>query len=224
MAKSTLETGPKRSILTSRRVIVTILGTLLLGAAGSGLWDIVFKPSLTKGGRLILTVLTLGSDRIRDLAYESAALDPTPVSSLVMVIQLSAIPFLIAITVGFVEFGAPRLRLKLESKIVSDQSSGKSDPRQRFSRRMAVFIIVWSVIFGIFTYTSAKVLNQSILIWRTFHADLAICAPVLSQEQQKLFSARFASMRTRAEYKEIHEDLAGVASSAGLKLIPNELW
>ena len=42
------------------------------------------KPGITKVGRLILDIFTLGSIALKDAAYSSAALDPTSLSGLAL--------------------------------------------------------------------------------------------------------------------------------------------
>ena len=57
-----------------------------MGLISTGLWDLLFKPGLTHVGRVFLTVITLGSETMRDGAYASAALDPTPLPSLMLLL------------------------------------------------------------------------------------------------------------------------------------------
>ena len=78
------DTGQVPNLIQDRRksVVWAILGAIILGAIGSGLWDMLAKPGLGTVGRLLLNIVTLGSKTIRDAAYSSAALNPTamPVS------------------------------------------------------------------------------------------------------------------------------------------------
>src|SRR5260370_37201259 len=52
---------------------LAILGTILLGALGSGLWDAIFRPLLPWLGELLLNVGTLGLEQLRDGIYVEVA-------------------------------------------------------------------------------------------------------------------------------------------------------
>src|SRR5205814_206691 len=62
----------------------TILGVIVLIVGVSLLYDFLVKPGITNVGRFLLDVITLGSKSIRDSAYSSAALNPTPLSALII--------------------------------------------------------------------------------------------------------------------------------------------
>jgi hypothetical protein len=50
-----------------------LLGTILLGAIGSGVWDLVFKPSFSWLAEALLNIATLGLTTIRDQMYAEIA-------------------------------------------------------------------------------------------------------------------------------------------------------
>jgi hypothetical protein len=85
----------------SKPAPITIIGVVLLGVLGSILYDLLVKPGLTTGGRVVLKILTLGSATLRDAAYESAALDPTPVTGLLLLY----IPVMVALGIPLFLFG-----------------------------------------------------------------------------------------------------------------------
>lgn len=72
--------------LWPRRVPLTIVGALILAIVSNILYDLLVKPGLSSFGRLFLTILTLGSETLRNSAYSSAALDPTPVTGLMILL------------------------------------------------------------------------------------------------------------------------------------------
>src|SRR2546427_8335681 len=67
-----------------QRIIGAGFATIILGIIGSGLWDMVVKPGVTGFGRFTLSLFTLGSVTLRNAAYSSAALDPTPLPALMI--------------------------------------------------------------------------------------------------------------------------------------------
>lgn len=202
-----------------RNWILGILGTLILGAAGSGLWDLLAKPGLTWVGRSILNVLTLGSDAIRDSAYQDAALDPSALPSLL--ITFSVYSVLLGIVFGYA-FAALSDKIKR-----NDLDTDRPDTRIPLIRRRSRGRYISAAIVGA-ALTSLWItqlrINQSVLIWRVFTANLAICAPHLSEQQEEEIRAQFASMRTRMDYQHISEKLQQVAASNNLRLVEESLW
>jgi len=81
------------SMVGNKRAVLAVIGAIILGAIGSGLWEMIAKPGLSSLGRLFLTLVTFGSESARNNAYADAALDPTAIPSLVLLLQFSAIPF-----------------------------------------------------------------------------------------------------------------------------------
>lgn len=59
-----------------------ILATILLGALGSGLWDVLLKGAFGAVGRGILTVITFGYTNLRDSSYLEIAQGRTDRASL----------------------------------------------------------------------------------------------------------------------------------------------
>jgi hypothetical protein len=52
---------------------LALLGTIVLGAIGSGVWDVVFKPFFSWIAEILLNVATLGLAAIRDEMYVEIA-------------------------------------------------------------------------------------------------------------------------------------------------------
>ena len=53
--------------------IFSVLSALVIGALGSGLWDVAFKPVFKKIGEFLFFVLTLGVSIAKDSIYKEAA-------------------------------------------------------------------------------------------------------------------------------------------------------
>jgi hypothetical protein len=56
-----------------KKVVLGLIATIILGAVGSGLWDLAGKPATQWFGQAILTGATLGSSAIKDATYREAA-------------------------------------------------------------------------------------------------------------------------------------------------------
>ncbi|MDG1097350.1 MAG: hypothetical protein P8N23_07065 [Methylophilaceae bacterium] len=53
--------------------IFSVLSALVIGALGSGLWYVAFKPVFKKIGEFLFFVLTLGVSIAKDSIYKEAA-------------------------------------------------------------------------------------------------------------------------------------------------------
>jgi hypothetical protein len=225
-----------------RRTPWAVAGVIVLGAMGSGLWDLIAKPGLSHFGRFVLNVVTLGSQSARNAAYLSAALDPTPLSSLFIIHLLVMVPIFPVIFVFLAEFVLPlvsgRLKREVEGVMNDDENKKEEEKRSQVDvifkgrrrhlylvrRAAAVLTILFSLaLFGM-GYVASKVINQSVLIWRVFNANVKICGPYLSDPQEKRLRALFAAMKSRSDYKVIEDELQDIAKRNGILLRDEKLW
>lgn len=75
--------------MTTWRWILAILGTIVLGALGSGLWEVLVKPGLAWAGGAVLTISTLGLDSLRDQIYADVAIGSYERASLSILAMLT---------------------------------------------------------------------------------------------------------------------------------------
>lgn len=216
--------------LTPKTVIGGIALTLILSVIGSGLWDLLFKPGITVVGRTLLAIATFGSETIRDLAYASAALDPTPLPALSVFLIASWFPlFSASFLIGNMAGGRSGDKSVQDAR---DTASGDNDKLisllesklDKLKRRRNWFVGISLLIVCLFSLTAGAVLSQSVAIWRVFHANVAICSPYISELEEKQFKARFASMVNRQEYLAISNDLNEIAKRNSIKLQQAQLW
>jgi hypothetical protein len=77
-------------------------------------------------------------------------------------------------------------------------------------------------LFGLGLYVLGQVgfsiVNDSVLVWRVFHRNLAICRPILSDTESQGLISSFAEMRTRADYERIRDRMNGIARGRGKEL------
>ena len=204
------------------RFVVAAITTLLLGAIGSGIWETLLKPGVGGLGRFVLSVLALGSSRLRDLAYQSAALDPTSLPSLLIAMSLAIIPLTLLFGWGGSFLGSSIIK-RIERRALA-QGKPKTAILRTTSRTLNILLVSTNLLLGGILLTEFAVVNQAVLIWRVFHANLAVCAPTLSPEQEKAFKAKFAGMRSRADFQTIDRDLRDQAAKTDLRLVKPSLW
>ena len=72
----------------SKKAPLTLLGVFLLGIAVSALYDLIIKPGLNGISRVAFDTVTFSSQRIKDYSFSTAALDPTAIPSILLLIFL----------------------------------------------------------------------------------------------------------------------------------------
>lgn len=209
----------------------TILGAIILGAIGSGVWNLLFEPGLNRGKRILLSIVTLGSSTARDQAYQSAALDPTPIPTLILlllvvVILICASSFMIGFTGGAIF--AMRRRPATADQEASVEAEDKSVAKRRHGFRRVTFMggLLTALAFGfaLTALASFMVANQAVLIWRTFNANIEVLSPHLSPLEEKAMRGRFRKIRSKSDYEKIRVELENIAAKSGEKLWDPELW
>jgi hypothetical protein len=189
----------------------------------------LFKPGLTWFGRGVLTALTLGSTVVRDQAYKSAALDPTAIPALQMVLLLGQLP---AMAIGMLilqrTFRRYTRRVHLEAaaetNLKREQRRIAQERLDRVEKRVNRVMLPLTVLSALWALTASLVLNQAVLIHRVFYADLAVCSPYLSQDDRTRLVAAFASMKSKNDHEAIYARLRHVASASRVELRDVSLW
>lgn len=188
-----------------RRAPSTIVGVIIIGVIVTLLYDLIIKPGLSGLGRHILNVVTLGSTTIRDYAYSQAALDPTSVSALMLLLVVLSLPF------GFMTATISIRFRNLRKK--------EGEPQVR-SKTRALFGWLFPVLLLFFL----MVHNQSIAIWRTFNANMKIITPYLSEQERLKLYSQFSEMSTKEEYEAINKIFVLTANNNDLQLRDIGLW
>lgn len=237
----TAETEGSSTPWNWRHPVLILVGTIVVGAIGSGLWDVGIKPSLLWLGQRLLDVVTFGSTTAKDNAYAAAALDQTAAPAArvnASVIALMCSPLLFFLMIEFGLFPTALRTLLPQQPHKDDPTEDEIETRlsrlEEFgerlgeTRRKLVFIRrVLLAIFGLligFILTQHTIDNQSLLIWRSFHADLTQCAPYLENVEEEQIRAHYASMRRKEDYVKILQRFKEIADKHDLTLYSMELW
>jgi hypothetical protein len=205
---------------------------VVAGIVGSALWEYFARPGLNSLWRVVLTVATLGSDAARDAAYASAAMDPTSVPSLLLVYMIIAgVVGAVGFLAGALTGKAARRRWKRNQAVESSESTAddaleaaSSIPEPRWLGPLGFVSGAGILALVIMALVSVLMVNQSVVIWRTFNNHVARCAPCLTDDEEEALRAQFARVETRSEYLELEATLKLVASENGLVLKDVPLW
>jgi hypothetical protein len=93
--------------------------------------------------------------------------------------------------------------------------------RRRVIYRMSVLGLAMLLLAIL---AAGSIINQAVMIRRTFEADLAICAPFLSDTEEEEVRAHFASVTNRRDYMTIEATLRAVAAANHVTLRQVSLW
>jgi len=202
-----------------------ILGTIILGALGSGLWDVALKAWFVTIGRAILTGITFGYSSLRDGYYIEVAKGHTDRASLWLVF-FSTLPFFGAL--GFYVGGLTG-RKHARQKI-SEEASSLAVLQQRIGRldRELKWLERATVLFGVF-FLSVLVFRSFTLGYISsavthFEQSYTICLPFLTEPERANIRSRFALIRSRSEYVGVLERLKSVATKNGVSLPKFTAW
>jgi hypothetical protein len=181
---------------------------IFLGLIGSALWDLVAKPGMGRVATALLSVAGALSSTVKDAPYSMAAIDPSTLPALLLLI-IAAATALAA--------GLPRQVL---SRLRGRRLCGAR--RTRISQLLRIAMRVYVGLFGIGAVVVTLTINQAILIRRVFTANLAICGPKFTEAERLAFAAEFAGIRTRAGYERLDVALRQAASARGVRLRPEK--
>jgi hypothetical protein len=98
----------------------------------------------------------------------------------------------------------------------------KEIPERR--RSSQIKLLALSAATAVAASTAGMVVNQSILVSRTFYANLAICAPYISDLEEEHIVAKFAGMTGRSSYLQIDQKFKQVAKDNSVLLKDIDLW
>jgi hypothetical protein len=112
--------------------IAGILGTLVLGALGSGLWNVLFAPLGSLIVKAALSLVTLGISSARDQVYATAARGYAERPSVMLLLFFGTAVLVVPLGAFVGELVLSRLTRKFEAKSV---------PELKRSRKRAILLL-----------------------------------------------------------------------------------
>jgi len=203
----------------TRKIALGILGTIVLGALGSGLWSVVFEPAFSMISRATLNVVTLGVASVRDGIYEDAASGLHEVSSLHVHLFLVVFITLIPLMPVFIS----RFASAIERRLETEDKTGSAATLRRL-RRFATASSLAACLAGSALLVRFLLVNQTNLTVAHFNRTFAICRPYLDPESKERLLSEFARMHSRADYLALMAKLQTIAAAEKLALPEFTPW
>ena len=207
--------------------LLGILGTLILGALGSGLWELAIKPVGEALVRSTLTLVSFGSEAMKDVVYREAAKGTSDVP-IILAIMLLMIMVGVRFVAGYFESfrEARRILLEKDRSELSEEQILQMKARLALLKRRLRWTLRSGTIMG-YLIVAALGLNVIILLRASesssartfFEMSMSVCRPYIDEHQSLLIRSRFAQVKTRAEYVAIIADLRTIAKSSGQHLL-----
>lgn len=226
-----MEKQEKQKSFWLRNAPITAAGVFLFGLLCNTIYDLLVKPGLSAFGRLTLDLMTLGSNTIKDAAYSAAGLDPTPVTGLMIlmgVITAAGFPAISLISRQLAERDKDKLNEQLEkAKTEEEKNIAQEKIHQQITKKVKKFKLIFWLIFlpwFIGAWGAFNIHNQSIVIWRTFHANLAIISPHIGEIDRLKITADFTKIESKADYQKVLSAMEYIAKANGEKLVAIETW
>ena len=205
--------------------VLTVTGALILGALGSGLWELLVKPLLFWVSTLFLNVATLGINSLRDGLYEEIARgnDPSGLVTFNLVISGFSI-FVISIL-----FFAPLAVWQITGEILRKRNLVRANavisklqlPSQRLRvlRRGLIGLgAVASLELGLFFIILTRetfVANGVIYLEQSQRA----IAPHLTNDERIGLRSRAAQMQSKVDFDKLNAEILKVALENKVQLL-----
>lgn len=234
------------------KAIFGVIGALIIGGLGNGVWEYVFEPAFTWGLSGILNVATLGAQTFKDELYGEIAKGFHEESSLSLA---NSLYYWVGYGVAFWLFLLTRRTKRLVSTIATKnieineleaKADGYSEPivpedlptrisdlRARVQQQAPkaellhktayLFFAVGIAFFAWMVIGGAKDRYINTAIVH-YKQSLAIVAPLATDKELLTFKSRFARIASKGDYEALITDIALVGDRGGLKLPNFKAW
>lgn len=221
-----------------KNVALGIVGTVVLGAVGSGLWDLAGRPTTQWIGRGVLTAATLGSSAIKDATYREAAKGLHEANALQLLSETTLL--FVAVFTGFLGYRTGIASSRKENERFNDQLRSLSETAKHDALKAEVvrlknaiaksekqMHLIWGcTLFFIaslqfFNYLKLEQANEA---YTYFSQSLVICSPYIDEHDRLILQSRFAAMKGRGDYIAITDELKRIAASNGRELPKFKPW
>lgn len=198
-------------------IILGLLGSILIGALGSGVWEYLLKPLLSYGLNLILDLSTLGIESFKNDIYLSIAEGFSEKNS------LNIYNFITTLYFGFI-FSIYLLLLK-KSKSQKEEVTKNNEKDYPSEKRKRLYLFTFLIIFLLIITSIQNIklqyINNSII---HYYQLTNIAAPYVSNEDIKSFNSKFSLIKNKNDYEKVINDLYIILKNNNLELKKRNIW
>lgn len=202
----------------SRSTWITILVTAFIAWLLNRTLDMTATGATLLWGKLLF-VITLGSATVRDAPFASAALNPYPLTP-ILLSQLMT--YVVAGALGVISgyiYSKFRSNNELHKAEETVTEHSRSASRRKWIKKYFAFVILISPIALLLaSVVPFGIVNQAVFARRVYEADRDILAPHLTSQQIAEIQSQFCSIKTKSQYKELLIKLNSIASANNVKL------
>ncbi|MGO9937178.1 MAG: hypothetical protein ACLPH3_05860 [Terracidiphilus sp.] len=205
------------------------IGVILSGFAAwiiSRVLDMSVSGSIKLWG-WIIQVATFGSEKMRDLPYASAAMNPYPLPSTELIVIAAAL-FVTAIIVNAVYIAKSFFELRRRLREIGEGQTTPQlsieemlrDANRSFSRLTITssVVVTCGLICAIGAMVPVSVMQQAVDVRRIYEADRDIIAPYMTPAELLKLQSDFASVETKAQFKSVMSRIADAAARGHVKI------
>lgn len=200
-----------------KKTILTVLGTILLGAIGSGIWDWVLADALALAGNAVLKLFSAAFGGYLNVLYKEVgkgALYPMIMSLFTMFFMLILLfPALAVLIVNF------------KIKQIVKQKSKSNDEKKNFDEKL--YKVTKMFKFRLLPLCGIVVVIITLQIWQVVYSNSAssfiersidIISPYVSEAERKTIISEYRMISNADDFYKIENKLLKLASKNSLKL------
>lgn len=204
----------------NKEKVIPIIGALVVGALGSGLWELI-KPLLSLLGSASLNIVTLGLDSLRDGLYaEAATMQPERAAlAILSALQgiLLAIPFVLYMRMKSrkrkPDATKPPLNASREELIAYKEIL---EERLKTLEKKAYIVIVGLVLILTVNILMFQRLSYISKVSAHFDQLVAVAAPYVEEKDILFIKSQYAQIKTKSDYEAVILKLDDILKKNGI--------
>lgn len=202
------------------KIGLTILGIVILGAVGSGVWEIAGNPLLRFFSNVAVYIVTFGKEILLDSIYEDIGRGYSEVYSIGVFFFLAIIIACLSL-IGFIF-----IRLIFKDLVARFEGEPERErlTKQKVKRMKRRFQYMWyigalfTLLFIILTTTKFLVALYKNGARSHIYQSVTICSPYISEKEEKELLSKFALIKSRNDYINLNNQLKNIAEQNGVEL------
>jgi hypothetical protein len=207
------------------RVTLGVLGSLVVGAIGSGIWERAGDPLYVYCRDAILNLATLGLSSLKDSLYTDVAigLHERSSSDLFGMAWAAYSYFMLILTV------ATFVTAKFIESRMTERPPAQSRPPARDTIRLVKRVTLYGLLPAIFVMTAISLFTAAKTSYTAkaignYNQLINLVGPFVTSNEVLVFNSRFAQVTSAQDYVALNSELRAIAQSHKLRLPKFEPW